>query len=418
MTASHYSSAMLDGLPLEVMQNIACQSDARAVLALSHTNSRLRAACWSPFVLRRIIEHRRDIWKRDSFDIAFVGRSIGLDTETWAKFALADQCAFELYNGVTGGLTRDVIKRSLSWAPQLIVCQHPVASSPWLAENLASVVHDLTSVTLDDRINFWYAATMISTTYEGNDMVLSNANTVKGLYSDICEAKSVGKVLRALGAFAVLLKQAIRTDTINDVLGYVPATGARPRADNMLFPSAMDIPVLRLNNISLCSPFGMSVCPDGRRPSDWTFWINHCSKQMLLPEFITDGEWSGYYCYGNNRRVSFDGPMDGIKFEISESLGHRRDVDRTGCYHVKGSGIDSVGIFTLDGEIREPHELLLSKRYATHSWLWECTMTPFGIFGDWFQHGHGRNRVALGAIWLWKKDWKPFNQEKNANTAV
>lgn len=121
--ASDHNSPKLDELPLEVIQNIASQCNARAILALCRTSRHLRAACWHPLVLRHSLERHCDLWENNSFDIESLRKSIRLDTEDWARFALADQCAFELRNGVEGGLIGDTLQRSLSWAPCLAVCQ-------------------------------------------------------------------------------------------------------------------------------------------------------------------------------------------------------------------------------------------------------------------------------------------------------
>ena len=113
----------LDRLPVEVIQNIASQCDARSILTLSRTNRHLRAACWHTLVLRHSLERHCDLWEENSFDIGSLSKSIRSSTEGWARFALADQCAFELRNGVEGGLAGENLQKSLLWAPYLVLYQ-------------------------------------------------------------------------------------------------------------------------------------------------------------------------------------------------------------------------------------------------------------------------------------------------------
>ena len=129
MAAPGSNKATLGQLPLEVVQNIASQCDARAILSLCKTSRYLGAACWNASVLRDSLERHKALWEQNKFDIERIGQSLGHDTEAWARFAIADRRAFEIRLGVEGGLVGDTLQRCLSWAPHLVICQRGCCSS-------------------------------------------------------------------------------------------------------------------------------------------------------------------------------------------------------------------------------------------------------------------------------------------------
>ena len=79
-----------------------------------------------------------------------------------------------------------------------------------------------------------------------------------------------------------------------------------------------------------------------------------------------------------------------------------RGEDRAAFGEVLGEGVDGVGRFQLSGTLDQDTTMQLLKTYASHSWMWRCRITPFGIFGTW--HHQGSQRVE-GCVWLWKEEW-------------
>ena len=246
-------------------------------------------------------------------------------------------------------------------------------------------------------------------------MVLSHDSVVQKMSADIYQAKHMWKVLRALGGFAILLKQAIRKREIRHRPTSANSTPVIP------FPSARDIAVLPLQNCDpLPSPFDMIACSGDSQPLDWMTWLNQYTSRLLSPAFMIEGEWCGYYSTGSAQNVSFDPPMVKIKFELTREDDIirpwsviRRDPN---SIPISGTGVDGVGWFTLLGNVRGNKEIFCIKQYATHQWIWKCTMTPFGIFGNWYSYG--QDQRVLGAVWLWKRNWKPFHLDTDARQSA
>lgn len=258
-------------------------------------------------------------------------------------------------------------------------------------------------------------------------MILAPDNVVQEMFNDIHQAKHMWKVLRALGGFAVLLKQAIKENKIVRPRNFGAAPASATSAPIIYFPSATDVPILSLqNNGSLPSPFGPNVLRGDSQPLDWTTWLNQYNDHMLSPAFMTDGEWCGYYSTGNARQIAFDPPMVEIKLVTPcqhhmyrSQEAYRRRVPETfgvppdsNWYPISGNGIDAVGKFNLLGEVRKSNKIFFTKQYATHRWVWKCTMTPFGMVGNWYYSE--QDQRALGAVWLWKRSWKPFHLDPDA----
>jgi hypothetical protein len=132
----------------------------------------------------------------------------------------------------------------------------------------------------------------------------------------------------------------------------------------------------------------------------------HLSK-MTSPEFLT-GRWMGYYT--DHRRAYsipvedlFDTPMDNIQLLARPST---MSPDRAQSSFVeidaRSGGIDSHGIFSLEGQVHSYGYVQVVKRYLNGGWTWGWNghVTPFGIVGSW-----GLHQDFGGYFWIWKEDW-------------
>jgi hypothetical protein len=114
---------------------------------------------------------------------------------------------------------------------------------------------------------------------------------------------------------------------------------------------------------------------------------------MASAAFLVSGEWVGYYNYSKVLAARWDPPMKEIRFTA--------DPD-AGPFALKASGTDNVGGFTLEGTVNESGKVKLRKTYIGQDiyWVWDASMTPFGIVGTW-----GRETLPYGDFWLWKREW-------------
>jgi hypothetical protein len=152
-----------------------------------------------------------------------------------------------------------------------------------------------------------------------------------------------------------------------------------PIGDELLFSTIMAIPL----------PFLESSATD----------FASCHLQTMTTQaFLVGDEWVGYYIYALGLSA-LDPPMRSIIFEsYTESV-------TPGLIELKAKGTDSVGDFTLVGEMRCSNGMLMfCKRYINlgHSWQYSGLITPFGIVGKWYGLSGDDNG---GLFWLWKAKW-------------
>lgn len=128
-----------------------------------------------------------------------------------------------------------------------------------------------------------------------------------------------------------------------------------------------------------------------------TFLARHLPI-MTSPEFLSDGEWVGYYCYihRTNEPPIWDAMMHSIHFEIT--------ADYADHCAVTTRGEDGCGSFSLLGTChKRSGRIQMTKQYDDGTtWVWSGIMTPFGIVCSWGRNA-GSNRSRL--IWLWKGPW-------------
>ena len=225
-----------------------------------------------------------------------------------------------------------------------------------------------------------------------------------------CQAKHMWKALRALGAFATLLKQAIRHHRV-----IRPFTRRSLAPLPIPVPSAADIPILRLQGDGpLPMPFASDTSSNECHSLDWTYWRESCVNSMLTSDFMTDGEWCGYLSENESIIEEFGSPMINIKLVTTKRMD---PAESPGRFFVTGSGKDGIGNFRLHGEIHQGNRIIFKKHHLVHpveGLKWKCLMTPFGIYGTWGSTMDDMDDIddppARGAIWLWKRSWKPYSR--------
>lgn len=112
----------LDALPKELLSYIAVASDALSILRLSQTCRTIRSACYDSLVFRELLKDRCSLWPTESLDFDAIETRCGKDASLWARFALADQRAWELARKESPLETPD---NFLNWLPELLVAKHP-----------------------------------------------------------------------------------------------------------------------------------------------------------------------------------------------------------------------------------------------------------------------------------------------------
>lgn len=80
----------LDDLPLEIIAQIAAETDATTILALSRTNRFIRAASYDPIVLRSLlVTASRRLWFDSGIDVEHITHIAAGDAGVWARYGKA-----------------------------------------------------------------------------------------------------------------------------------------------------------------------------------------------------------------------------------------------------------------------------------------------------------------------------------------
>ncbi|KAI9710379.1 MAG: hypothetical protein M1820_002874 [Bogoriella megaspora] len=299
---------------------------------------------------------------------------------------------------------------------------NPLTRSPRLALELSEIILDpgQMQMEIDDDTYFWYAAAMMSTYDVGLDMVVSIDRAGERLLASISSARTLRTALKALGSFAVLARNAIRSGWVTRRISqrlrngpfntYVIENHANfnDRIGITLPPSAMHIPCAQAFGIDFLSvPFdpGPPVC---QRYRDRFLELLR-QRNSVISDFFEDGEWHGFFSVPWPQSA-FGDPMIDIKFKASFAEKAPFQLE------LRGSGFDSFGNFVLNGEAlatQDRQEVRILKLYPanpTNDHSWRLFMTPFGLFGDYIDRVNTHN-APCGVVWLWKKKWKPCDED-------
>lgn len=75
-------------------------------------------------------------------------------------------------------------------------------------------------------------------------------------------------------------------------------------------------------------------------------------------------------------------------------------------FDLDGLGADSIGAFTLFGQVHTLGIDLRKQYVGAHAWHWSLSVTPFGLFGTWGPTWGLEPHHDRGAVYLWKEDWR------------
>lgn len=242
-------------------------------------------------------------------------------------------------------------------------------------------------------------------------MVATSQNALSDLPRDMSRSRTRWKELRAVGAFAVLLRQAIKLDNIalytQQSRGNAPLLARPPQHLRGVHPpSAVN---MALHSLGPSDHFPMPLAQ-----GQWEAWYSRHIRLMCSPAFLAAGRWRGYYTHPHSWPEFAEPPMIDIQFERvapqradDNVVNSRRDDDA--LWSVRGRGRDGVGPFTLSGRVSGCEGRLdLRKEYRDMrlAWEWRCSMTPFGIFGSWGCDTGRRDWQRFGAVWIWREEWE------------
>lgn len=246
---------------------------------------------------------------------------------------------------------------------------------------------------------------------DGNDMVAFAADSARNLKTDILKSSTRWRTFRAIGGFAVLLRQAIRGGHVITRNSLIPAAVPdTPTSDLVPHPpSALNIPFMSYAaNLGLPVPFATLDAETERAgPPAFDHWLGRKMDAICVAEFVTSGKWTGYFIDQRWGQYDFH-PMHDIRFTYRERHeGHK--------FGFAGTGWDSIGDFYMMGWLNDDLSLTARKWYqGAHEWDWRVQITPFGLFGVWGVEGppdvEFPRMHKKGAVWLWKEEWTERNE--------
>ncbi|KAK3700959.1 hypothetical protein LTR37_015665 [Vermiconidia calcicola] len=399
------ATAKLDRLPKELIAYIACCADASGVLSLSRTCKVVRAVCYDSLIFKNIlITSQQTCWPQSYLDIEAVASRAGNDPEVWARYALADQRAWEL-------LLRAHPQESstqhmdMAWLPELSVVRHPYAQGPRWESPLRDP--------LDPRPNQLFCVVMaiLASTHD-----LQKVSHELLRYQDRFSRRddSTASFLWALGTIVLGVRLALKMR-----LNAWPYNhdAVVPHID---LPEASQIPLRPLNDrYSLPAPFSRrAVELLGRSTSSfgsWDSWYDlHSYEAFRSRSFLSDGSWCGYYTHFYLSTAGLDPPMMEIKFKVSSrAVGNQAPVAIEDVDLLALDCVDGLGHFDIHGVMSYRNRALEfqgRKQYTAGGqvggWDWDCRLTPFGLVGYWGSVLSTNGQLSRrGIVWLWKKEW-------------
>ena len=124
-----YQTAMssLDRLPGELIAHVACFTNASTVLSLSETCKRLRAASYDVQIFRDLLATSRVAFENSSdINLEAVTARCSHDVKAWARYALADQRAYE---SALKECPLESPESFVRWLPELLVVKREMLLS-------------------------------------------------------------------------------------------------------------------------------------------------------------------------------------------------------------------------------------------------------------------------------------------------
>ena len=402
------ATVRLDTLPKELIAHIACCADALSVLNLSRVCHSIRASSYDVQVFKHlIVASQRERWNFESLDIDAIILRAGVDSTTWARYALADQRAWNLvlsaaaWQPAKGRDCHPLMKPAdfINYMPELFVVKHPLMhAQSWnqvrdplpdrkptqlfgLAMAILALKHGMPNA-------FWQMRK-----HEGGRPA---DDSTKGFLWALCVIANTVKIgLRARAVVWPYNNAASRPHIAAPTASQIPL---HPLSDGYNIPAPFSRRAIELLGRST-SAFG-----------SWDSWYRlHNDAAFSSVDYFTKGSWCGYYIHYGAPPSLLEPPMTDIQFQVSTCVrqdgsaegGEALNILATDCV----DGIDGFNISGTVTRLDDGIKLSARKSYHRHpAWEWDCRLTPFGIVGRWgdIERPQGRFR---GIVWLWKKEW-------------
>nr|POE54912.1 hypothetical protein CFP56_64585 [Quercus suber] len=388
-------------LPKELLAQIASHADASSVLSLSQVSRDVREACYDNIIFRDLLINSQACHQIDglSLDLQALAVRCGQNVSLWARYALADERAWQLITLL--GERQASLSVISSWMMALCAIKHPLIGDARLRHALS------------EESRYWSNSSELAMMClqpsalacdERSSEIAGNTALARVLYDSHNPSLPYGTQLPSNGCASLSLL-AYMTLKLRHALGIRRAIWPFDSAANVPLiepPTAAQIPLVPLkSSYNLPLPF----CA----VDEYKKWYADHTYALWQTEFTT-GEWCGYYIWmqriGSNN-TPIDPPMSNIHFS--------GDMDVLGESMVVSAadGTDGHGPFTLVGRLERAYpsntiRCTLAKTYNSRNgprWQWTGELTPFGLVGEWrFPHGEYPER-PLGSFWLWKKAW-------------
>jgi hypothetical protein len=344
-----------------------------------------------------ILTSQRRYWKYGNLYIDAMADRAGTNTAEWARYAVADEVA---YNLSMKGAALEAPRKFVNCLPELFVVKHPIMHAPCWQQS---------SPKLDHKANQVFCLAMAILASEHNmPQVLESLRPPDEPY--LTRDDSMKEFLRALCAMALTLRSGLRTR-----LAAWPYNNAAV-VPHISLPKAWQIPLRPLDDsYSLPLPFSRKAIELlGRTTTSFGSWDSwYHQHNSAFARRLSEGAWCGYYVHFGVPPASLDPPMTKIYFRVKDGAASSEwnplekpcvDIEALDC-------VDGIDKFDISGTLSfRDREISFFGRKAYQNnltrWDWDCRLTPFGIVGYW---GHTRpedGRISrYGIVWLWKKEW-------------
>ncbi|KAF2870016.1 hypothetical protein BDV95DRAFT_574896 [Massariosphaeria phaeospora] len=411
------ASASLNFLPTEILLRIASFLPCSSVLNLQRVNRHLHTACNDRLLFRAIAEH--PAYMAEGLE-AFPNKAIAewqdaavaLEAATLSdtvRMAFAVEQAINLHRR-DAGLPTNID----TWLPQLMMLRHPAALA--LPPTLFLDAQDAPPFTPMFSHTYMVATILRRLPYDEDifatlmGLQITGANTTPATpppqHAQLDE--KVDRSVAELGATNRDLTQAeVRKISFAMLFSVLRSCTVPPLTNGTTITSATMWHPIALPRLAKM-PFHewMHIPPVYGEAAQQAFSQSPQLQKMTTPEFLSSGEWQGYYTDQRWGGPHLDPPMRSIRLDgLPPGPGDRHCaclIDSTSYGH------DLHGFFDiLSGKVSTSGQVQFVKRYAASGWEWyyKGWVTPFGMVGYW-----GRNRGyetwELGGYWwIWKVEW-------------
>lgn len=374
--------------------HIACCSDALSILRLSTTCRKVRSAVYDSLVFRKLLESSQEYrWNRECLKTKSIEATARKDAGIWARFAVADDKAWDLAQRESNLENPDDWN---DWLPELFIVKHPF------------MFQQCWSCTLDGGPTGPFSQVFclaLAVLASDNDMPRLAKTIETQQISIFAQSSMPSTLLWALCSMVLTLRASLRTRQA----AWPYNTAAN--VPHISPPTALQIPFEH----GLAMPFTKS-----QQFGEW--YGKHDEHLFSSPDYFSTGKWCGYYTHLGAQARWCDPPMVNIDFCVIPSSQHQPDelsLKAESCH-------DGIGPFNITGRLARSRMnvtenghrdvVFTAAKHYTHNnltWNWDLRVTPFGMLGFWGRiQNDGRAHTddgsamhRLGTVWLWKEEW-------------